>query len=451
MHRHLSDLSSRPLVRMAVGLALIGTVLIGCGPDPGARRSKSHIETSQEGPASAGDTGVEPNVYVPPAPPVEEEGDGGGPDGEGVEEESPEVIHTVIEEEEEEDEGPIPVDEPEPEIVDEDDPEVEEEDDPEPEASAGWGDSCAGVCGEYAEGAQCQCDPECFEFGDCCEDACAACAEDASLADGCNEPAGEAISDPPDAICAPGATRCVAGDITLVETCSPTGDAWLQAPCGEFSMCSDKKCWEPCGSAPGAGKTSVCFVPNKDGVNNGIYFYSSDMSLLGPGTLGIVAEYKAGKAAKIYKTPKDKVKTWPYEWKLPDYGDLNVVEVQFTLDQFPGQKTKATLGAAIRREEPPGCLPQVGECFWDGEAGLRRYAYSPTSGSFVDIIDDGQGAVPLSYLSPKTISAPAFLAIPGFDLNGGINAMGLQTFDIFSSTWEPFVDSYVSYVELTIE
>lgn len=47
-------------------------------------------------------------------------------------------------------------------------------------------DSCAGHCGDYSEDFPCQCDNECFAFGDCCEDICDICAETVDYGSDCD-------------------------------------------------------------------------------------------------------------------------------------------------------------------------------------------------------------------------------------------------------------------------
>ena len=50
----------------------------------------------------------------------------------------------------------------------------------------GPGGSCAGSCGAFDENASCQCDDECFNFGDCCDDICDECG--GSFPDECTPP-----------------------------------------------------------------------------------------------------------------------------------------------------------------------------------------------------------------------------------------------------------------------
>ena len=48
--------------------------------------------------------------------------------------------------------------------------------------------SCAGMCGAFSATASCKCDANCFDNGDCCDDICDVCGENANIAARC-EPA----------------------------------------------------------------------------------------------------------------------------------------------------------------------------------------------------------------------------------------------------------------------
>ena len=154
--------------------------------------------------------------------------------------------------------------------------------------------SCVGRCGEVTDGAPCQCDVDCGAFGECCADACAACAAElpemcgacvpdcagavcggdgcggscGTCADGATCEAGQCL--PPSGSCA---GRC--GTFDLLEPCQCDGqcfalgdccqdvcaecEATLPEHCGSCvpdcadSACGDDGCGGVCGKcAPGA-------------------------------------------------------------------------------------------------------------------------------------------------------------------------------------------------------
>jgi len=104
-------------------------------------------------------------------------------------------------------------------------------------------DSCAGFCGGQAP--SCYCDPQCEEYGDCCDDVCDACPDLAFC--------GECVPlCPEDAECGPdgcgGACgMCDEGFICMDFECMPDGP-FVPETCGDIQICIDNCDDEACAS-----------------------------------------------------------------------------------------------------------------------------------------------------------------------------------------------------------
>ena len=165
--------------------------------------------------------------------------------------------------------------------------------------------------------------------------------------------------------CIPGAERCVAGDIVAVERCSATG-LWEATTCGDWQLCSRNAC------------RTVCDVPNEDGVNDGIYYYTNDVDRLGGCCAGAVVENWPGREANILLADADDREfylEWPYQWELNWSGETRLAEVQFRLDQFePGLREVSLLYRARRQD------PVLGDSYL---TYLEQHAYAEGVGVFM--------------------------------------------------------------------
>ena len=109
----------------------------------------------------------------------------------------------------------------------------------------GGGDSCEGKCGDFVEGADCQCDQECLEYEDCCGDFEALCLDETECGNGACEPGENVGSCPQDCAppvdvieclqdaCPPQFGACFQNDL-----CPALGQCLLE--CGTTDACVDE-------------------------------------------------------------------------------------------------------------------------------------------------------------------------------------------------------------------
>ena len=153
-------------------------------------------------------------------------------------------------------------------------------------------DGCGGSCGTCAVGTSCDSNGQC-QAGTCQE----------------------------------GQSECIAGQVDAVRLC--VNGNWTTSACEGASACSRGACRPMCSERD---LTSIapflCLVPNKDGVNDGILWYSNHPELLGPPTFSDVGQ-DDGNGASLQVTPSDQA--WPYEWSVPTTGYIGIA---FKLSQF---------------------------------------------------------------------------------------------------------------------
>ena len=132
--------------------------------------------------------------------------------------------------------------------------------------------------------------------------------------------------------CAPGATRCVAGNVSAVETCDDSGTGWTAATCPTNQLCTDSACRAPCDLVATPVYPSVCMVPNNDGVNSGTLFLWTDSRLAYPSLSG------GGVLESTGLAPIDAAagQSWPYSWSVSSNGEA---AIQFKLSQFTQGRT----------------------------------------------------------------------------------------------------------------
>jgi hypothetical protein len=139
-------------------------------------------------------------------------------------------------------------------------------------------------------------------------------------------------------VCSPNATRCIANKPGSQHVCDAQGAAWTEQTCGAWKLCSDAKCRIVCEVTEAAwSKPTVCFVPNKDGVNDGILYYANfpdSSKSLAPPTYSTAFTLSQSGSAPIDPIDLSDGSNWPYAWSL--ISPSGVAAARFRLDQFPG-------------------------------------------------------------------------------------------------------------------
>jgi hypothetical protein len=144
------------------------------------------------------------------------------------------------------------------------------------------------------------------------------------------------------AICTPGATRCVSGDIEVQERCNAGGTAWVEEGCGAWRLCAKTTCRVACGMSTAPASPAICLVPIADGVNNGEWSYWTDSRLAVSTYVHARSQTNAGGYAPIYGAAAE---AWPYTWSI---GSMDIVGFEFKLNQFGAYK-HPILGFRARR------------------------------------------------------------------------------------------------------
>ncbi|MBM4371032.1 MAG: hypothetical protein FJ098_05220, partial [Deltaproteobacteria bacterium] len=106
-------------------------------------------------------------------------------------------------------------------------------------------DSCEGRCGAYDADALCNCDPECFEAGDCCEDICEFCAADYEEPCAVCEPDCTGLECGPDPVCGTECGPCEDGFVCEEGACvaeGPDCGALCVGQCGDLEGCDCGGC-----------------------------------------------------------------------------------------------------------------------------------------------------------------------------------------------------------------
>lgn len=128
-------------------------------------------------------------------------------------------------------------------------------------------------------------------------------------------------------ICTPSGTRCVAGNISAVQTCNAAGTAWTQTSCPAFSLCSNLQCRPVCDLTSAPANPTLCVVPNHDGVNNGEWLYWSDSRLASPANATGGTRTQGGTTAPVLTSAE----AWPYAWSI---SSVDAAFAAFKLSQF---------------------------------------------------------------------------------------------------------------------
>jgi len=255
----------------------------------------------------------------------------------------------------------------------------------------------------------------------------------------------------PPSECTPGESRCVAGDAGVVEQCDASG-FWTMVSCGTAELCTDSECTLACELSVEPSDPYMCYVPNKDGVNDGVLWVSSDPARMANGTYtGVAVHYTSeGSEAPIRRVPSDIVHTgsWPYEWKLASAGTLRQAMIEFRLDQLsslPGPLRTVEFTYWARRA-PTIVIPDP-QVTINYETRAQVFAWSPSNGSFAT---DSSHVLDYAYFGSeiRTRTIPPVLGSNQFDHAGEVNAMGIKI--VGAASGSPTMDAFVNFVMLTV-
>jgi hypothetical protein len=243
----------------------------------------------------------------------------------------------------------------------------------------------------------------------------------------------------------------VAGEPGVVEQCSASG-LWTTETCGTAELCTDSACTLACELSVEPSDSYVCYVPNKDGVNDGILWVSNDPERMENGThTGVQVHYRSDASpAPIRRVPDDLYHggSWPYEWKIASAGQLRQALIEFRLDQFsdlPGTLRTVDFTYWARRASAIQIPdPQVAVNY---ETRALAFAWEPTSGAFDT---DSTHVLDYAYFlgDITTYTIPAVFGVNAFNHQGGANVMGIEI--IGDGTGTPPMDAYVNFVMLTV-
>ena len=182
-------------------------------------------------------------------------------------------------------------------------------------------------------------------------------------------------------------------------------------------MCSRADCHDVCGyvrQGVSEEESAICYVPNEDGVNNGILWYSNDSARLANGTYTGIEAFSLGAAAPISRTFDGA--GWPYQWTItpsPTGQQLSTVRLQFLLNQFPSPLRRIRYEVRVRRAQ-----------IIDDTTWFNVSAFSPT-----ELINTGEVLL-LRNWQRRYLEV---LPIVGnyFNTSGGVNEMylGVRGFD----------------------
>jgi hypothetical protein len=251
--------------------------------------------------------------------------------------------------------------------------------------------------------------------------------------------------------CTPGESRCVAGDPGVVEQCDANG-LWTTVSCGTAELCTDSACTLACELSVEPSDSYVCYVPNKDGVNDGVLWASNDPDRMENGIYtGIQVHYtEQMRAAPIRRVPDDifHAGSWPYEWKLESEGQLRQALIEFRLDQFsslPGPLRNVDFTYWARRA-PAFVIPDPYVAI-NYETRALVFARSPGAGAFAT---DSAHVLGYAYFASEitTRSIPAVFGSNKFDHAGQVNDMGIEI--VGDAAGNPPMDAYVNFVMLTV-
>ncbi len=249
--------------------------------------------------------------------------------------------------------------------------------------------------------------------------------------------------------CTPGESRCVAGEAGVVEQCDASG-FWTTVSCGTAELCTDSECTLACELSVEPSDPYICYVPNKDGVNDGVLWVSNDPARMENGTYtGIVVHYTSERReAPIRRVPSDIVRSWPYEWKLASAGNLPQAMIEFRLNQLsslpgPWRTVEFTYWA---RRAPAFRIPDR-QVTINHETRALVFAWSPSDGYFDK---DSSHVLDHAYLDSeiRTRTILPVLASNKFDHAGEINAMGIEI--VGAASGSTTMDAFVNFVMLTV-
>ncbi|MEW5743625.1 MAG: hypothetical protein AB1938_32235 [Myxococcota bacterium] len=176
-------------------------------------------------------------------------------------------------------------------------------------------------------------------------------------------------------VCTVGATRCVVGNVSALETCNGLG--WVRSSCASNQMCTNSACRTVCELTTSPAYPSICMVPNNDGVNNGNLFLWTDSRLAYPNLSNGSAMFNSTTAASVYSAAGQ---VWPYAWTVSSAG---LAGVQFKLSSFSPGRTVYLRYRARRAGIITGNLNQYTAAFFagntmvdSGTAGTVPYSFA---------------------------------------------------------------------------
>lgn len=228
-----------------------------------------------------------------------------------------------------------------------------------------------------------------------------------------------------DGNCTPDATRCVSGDITLLERCGAAG-TWTQESCNPWTACAADTCRAVCGMPSIPADPTLCFLPIADGVNDGTWRYWNDPNVKSPDFVTAEATTRSGEPAEILPAPGQ---DWPFMWRLRA---SDFTATYFGLDQF-GPYRHPALGYRAQRA---GVQPANAGGFIGTSFGI--YA-TPSIGSCTSQIASTWTADTCSVVTPLN---------QAFDYTGGANEMLLSVYAPFRGGVLDLLD--LNYTYLTI-
>jgi uncharacterized protein (DUF2141 family) len=217
-------------------------------------------------------------------------------------------------------------------------------------------------------------------------------------------------------------TRCVAGDINVVETCTSAG--WNQSNCPTYSLCSSDACRTVCEMTSTPTSPTLCIVPNADGKNNGEWAVWSDSKLAVPAYASGGSTNNTNNRAPVYTSGQ----TWPYAWSI---SSSYSAYVQFKLNQFGGTRSPRLAFRAKRA----GVLTQ----------NVNNYIVGVFNGN-TSIGTCNWGPVPYAYANDScTVTSPYNAQL---NYSGGLNSL------LFSITGDGFGGTIdlldVNYIKLIV-
>lgn len=141
--------------------------------------------------------------------------------------------------------------------------------------------------------------------------------------------------------CVPSTSSCVSGDPMKVAVCDAAGN-WITKSCPDWNLCTSGRCMPVCDGLPQNTPGSViCFVPNKDGKNDGLLSLTNDVPRLGVSRNQVMLQSSSGVASVV----SSENQLWPYAW----LGLSPTAVIGFKLALFERPISKVTVWVKNKR------------------------------------------------------------------------------------------------------